>query len=132
MVQAVTAAGLPIAPANEVRRRMVETNRRFEQDTNQFQANIGLQGEFSDIDWEVTYGKGHRTRNDTDYGQFTGVRGMDEVHLQRILVSTDCMLTASVEVELDQAVFCSVQGKAACIGQVDLNGVTIVQHSGAG
>jgi outer membrane receptor protein involved in Fe transport len=72
LVQAVTAAGLPIAPANEVRRRMVETNRRFEQDTNQFQANIGLQGEFSDIDWEVTYGKGHRTRNDTDYGQFNG------------------------------------------------------------
>ena len=72
LVQAVTAAGLPIAAADEVRRRMVETNRRFEQDLNQFQANIGLQGTFNDVDWEVTYGQGHRTQNDTDYGQFNG------------------------------------------------------------
>jgi outer membrane receptor protein involved in Fe transport len=72
LVRAVTAAGLPIAPADEVRRRMVETNRRFEQDINQFQANLGLEGTFNELDWDITYSRGHRTRNDQDFGQFNG------------------------------------------------------------
>lgn len=72
LVQAAAAAGLTPAAIDQVRRRMVETNRRFEQDINQFQANMGLQGTFNDVDWDVTYGRGHRTRNDIDFGQFNG------------------------------------------------------------
>lgn len=72
LVRAVTAAGLPIAPADEVRRRMVETNRRNEQDINQFQANLGLEGTFNELDWDITYSRGHRTRNDQGLGQFNG------------------------------------------------------------
>jgi len=74
LVQAVTAAGLPIAPANEVRRRMVETPRRFEQDVSQFQANLALEGTFNDIDWEITYSRGHRNRSDQDFGQLNGAK----------------------------------------------------------
>lgn len=72
LVQAATAAGLPIVPVDEVRRRMVETNRRFEQDIVQFQTNLGLEGSFRELDWELYYSKGHRTRNDQDFGQFNG------------------------------------------------------------
>ena len=53
---------------------MVETTRRFEQDINQFQANLGLEGSFNEIDWELTFSKGHRTRSDQDFGQFNGAR----------------------------------------------------------
>lgn len=72
LIQAATAAGLTPVAVDQVRRRMVETNRRFEQDINQFQANLGLEGTFNDIDWEINYSRGHRTRNDTDLGQFNG------------------------------------------------------------
>lgn len=72
LVQAATAAGLTPAAVDQVRRRMVETNRRFEQDINQFQGNLGIEGTFNDIDWDITYSRGHRTRNDTDFGQFNG------------------------------------------------------------
>jgi outer membrane receptor protein involved in Fe transport len=72
LIQAANAAGLTPAPVDQVRRRMVETNRRFEQDINQFQANLGLQGTFNNIDWDVSYSRGHRTRNDIDFGQFNG------------------------------------------------------------
>ncbi len=77
--EAATAAGLAIAPVDQARRRMVETNRRFEQDVSQFQANIGLRGTirdagiFGDLDWDVTYGRGHRSRVDNDFGQFSGL-----------------------------------------------------------
>ena len=72
LVQAANAAGITPAAVDQVRRRMVETNRRFEQDINQFQANFGLEGTFNNVDWDVTYSRGHRTRNDTDFGQFNG------------------------------------------------------------
>ena len=72
LVQAVTAAGLPIAPVDEVRRRMVENIRRFEQDITQYQANLGLEGTFNDLDWEFTYSRGHRNQADQDFGQFNG------------------------------------------------------------
>jgi len=72
LIRAATAAGLTPVAVDQVRRRMVETNRRFEQDINQFQANLGLQGTFNDVDWDISYSRGHRTRNDTDFGQFNG------------------------------------------------------------
>ena len=74
LVQAATAAGLTPAAVDQVRRRMVETNRRFEQDVTQYQANFGLQGTFRELDWDVYYGRGHRNRTDNDFGQFSGAR----------------------------------------------------------
>ncbi len=61
----------PVAP----RRRMIETNRRFEQEISQYQWTAGLEGEFNDdMNWEVFINEGHRARIDQDFGQFSGVR----------------------------------------------------------
>jgi outer membrane receptor protein involved in Fe transport len=70
---ALAAAGLNNTAADTARRRMVETNRRFEQDINQYQANLGVEGTVSDIDWTFSYSRGHRTRSDQDFGQFGGI-----------------------------------------------------------
>ncbi|WP_167854875.1 TonB-dependent receptor domain-containing protein [Mangrovimicrobium sediminis] len=70
--QFATAAGLTPEPVTDIRRRMVETNRRFEQDITQVQAVMGLKGSFKEIDWELTYNRGRRSRTDNDYGQFAG------------------------------------------------------------
>lgn len=72
LVQALTAANLPIAAATQVRRRMVETNRRFEQDITQYQANMSLEGTVGEYDWDVYYSRGHRSRTDNDFGQLFG------------------------------------------------------------
>lgn len=73
LVEAATAAGLPIEPVVDARRRMSETNRRFEQDVDQWQGVFGLTGTLgNDMDWEATYNKGYRSRTDKDSGQFFG------------------------------------------------------------
>lgn len=60
----------PVAP----RRRMIETNRNFTQDISQLQIVFGLEGEFNDVDWEVHYNHGYRSRTDVDSGMFSGQR----------------------------------------------------------
>lgn len=68
------ATPLAYEPLVTPRRRMIETNRRFEQDVQQFQWVAGLEGSFNEIDWEVFYNQGYRQRIDHDFGQFSGVR----------------------------------------------------------
>jgi outer membrane receptor protein involved in Fe transport len=63
---------LAYEPISNGRRRMIETTRRFEQDIQQTQANLTLTGSFNEIDWDVYYNKGWRTRTDVDFGQFFG------------------------------------------------------------
>ncbi|MCH7501892.1 MAG: TonB-dependent receptor [Proteobacteria bacterium] len=53
---------------------MIETNRRFEQSITQIQVSAGLEGTFNDLDWEVYYNRGYRSRTDNDRGQFSGAR----------------------------------------------------------
>jgi outer membrane receptor protein involved in Fe transport len=53
---------------------MIETTRDFTQDITQIQTVIGFEGEFNDMDWEVSYNRGYRSRTDVDGGQFSGAR----------------------------------------------------------
>lgn len=71
---AANGAALVYEPLVNPRRRMIETNRRFTQDITQLQAVVGLEGTFNDIDWEVHYNRGYRSRTDVDFGQFSGAR----------------------------------------------------------
>jgi outer membrane receptor protein involved in Fe transport len=61
-------------PAVDLRRRMFEQPRRFEQEIVQFQFVAGLEGEFNDMDWEVFINAGHRSRTDQDFGQYVASR----------------------------------------------------------
>lgn len=61
-------------PVTNIRRRMLERPRRFEQDLTQFQATFGLSGTFNELDWDVFYNRGKRTITNNDSGQFSGVR----------------------------------------------------------
>lgn len=75
LVQAFNAAGLSPEPIRDARRRMVETTRRFEQQIEQTQINLQLDGSElfgTDISWTAYYNYGRRTREDVDYGQFFG------------------------------------------------------------
>ena len=75
LVQAFNAAGLTPEPIRDARRRMVETTRRFEQQIEQTQINLQLDGSAlfgTDISWTAYYNYGRRTREDVDYGQFFG------------------------------------------------------------
>jgi iron complex outermembrane recepter protein len=72
LVQALTAAGLSVEAPTSLRRRFEETTRRFEQEINQFQTVFGFEGQIRDMDWEVSYNKGYRSRTDVDSGQFFG------------------------------------------------------------
>ncbi|WP_445360430.1 TonB-dependent receptor domain-containing protein [Microbulbifer sp. EKSA005] len=69
---ALEAAGLDSEPATRVRRRVVEANRRFEQDVLQVQGVFGFEGTINDYDWQVSYNRGYRSRTDIDLGQFVG------------------------------------------------------------
>jgi outer membrane receptor protein involved in Fe transport len=52
---------------------MEEIPRRFEQDITQFQATMGLSGEFGNgIRWDAFYNWGERSRTDQDFGQYSG------------------------------------------------------------
>jgi outer membrane receptor protein involved in Fe transport len=59
-----------------VRRRMVEGDREFTQDVNQYQAIFGAKGEIQDSSWtwDASYNFGFRQRVDENFGQFTGSR----------------------------------------------------------
>lgn len=77
-VDAYNATGpetmLVYEPLVTPRRRMIETNRRFEQEVSQYQWVARLEGSFEDIDWDVYLNQGTRSRTDRDFGQFSGVR----------------------------------------------------------
>jgi outer membrane receptor protein involved in Fe transport len=60
----------PVDPA----RRMIETNRRFEQKITQYQWTAGLEGSFRDMDWDVYINEGYRDNESRDFGQFSGSR----------------------------------------------------------
>ena len=70
---AATGAGLVYEPVRDARRRMIETNRRFEQDVTQFQFDTALEGEYKDVKWEVYANKGYQATQSVDFGQFSGV-----------------------------------------------------------
>ena len=61
-------------PAVDLRRRMFEQPRRFEQEITQFQAVFGFDGTFSDMDWDVYVNQGYRSRTDQDFGQYVASR----------------------------------------------------------
>lgn len=62
-------------PVVNPRRRMIETNRRFEQDITQYQWNATLNGELdNDMSWEAYVSEGSRSNSSTDFGQFAGSR----------------------------------------------------------
>jgi outer membrane receptor protein involved in Fe transport len=70
-----TGSSLLYQPLETPRRRMIETNRRFEQNITQYQFNAGLAGTLDNgMDWDVHYNEGYRSRVDRDFGQFSGVR----------------------------------------------------------
>jgi len=68
------APQLGYEPLVTPRRRMIETNRRFTQDVTQYQWTAGLEGSFNEMDWDVYYNEGYRSRIDRDFGQFAGDR----------------------------------------------------------
>lgn len=62
-------------PVVNPRRRMIETNRRFEQEITQYQWTAGLDGDINDdISWEIYVNEGHRSIISQDFGQFAGSR----------------------------------------------------------
>lgn len=69
---AANGTSLIYEPIRDARRRMIETKRRFTQDIKQLQATITLAGSFNEIDWDVYYNQGWRSRVDNDFGQFFG------------------------------------------------------------
>ena len=59
-------------PVRDARRRMIESTRRFTQEIAQVQGNLTLAGSFNELDWDVYYNHGYRSRSDSDFGQFNG------------------------------------------------------------
>lgn len=69
------ATPLVYEPLVTPRRRMIETTRRFEQDVTQYQWTTSLEGSFNDdLNWNMSYDEGYRSRIDHDFGQFSGER----------------------------------------------------------
>lgn len=60
-------------PVVDMRRRMVETTRAYEQNLVQYQAVAGLTGQFGDYDWDIYYNRGYRSEATTKFGQFNGI-----------------------------------------------------------
>jgi len=72
---AANGTALVYEPVVQPRRRMIETKRNFTQDITQIQVAAGLEGTLAnDMDWEVHYNSGYRSRTDVDGGQFSGAR----------------------------------------------------------
>jgi outer membrane receptor protein involved in Fe transport len=68
-------ASLAYEPVVDARRRMIETGRSFEQDINQYNMVFKFEGTINDeVDWELFYNRGNRSRIDVDFGQFSGAR----------------------------------------------------------
>jgi len=71
---AANGTSLFYEPARDIRRRMFEQPRRFEQSITQYEFIAGLEGVFNDIDWDVFVNQGYRSREDQDFGQYVGDR----------------------------------------------------------
>jgi len=72
---AANGTSLVYEPVVNPRRRMIETNRRFEQTITQYQWSAGFEGEFNnDLSWDVFVNEGHRSNASQDFGQFAGSR----------------------------------------------------------
>jgi outer membrane receptor protein involved in Fe transport len=72
---AANGASLAYEPVVDARRRMIETGRSFEQDINQYNMVFKFEGTINDeVDWELFYNRGNRSRVDVDFGQFSGAR----------------------------------------------------------
>jgi iron complex outermembrane receptor protein len=71
---AANGTSLIYEPVIGPRRRMIETNRRFEQTVTQYQWNAGLEGDFNDMNWDVFINEGYRNLTGQDFGQFAGSR----------------------------------------------------------
>jgi len=71
---AANGTSLIYEPVTDARRRMIETKRRFEQEITQYQFVAGLEGTMGELDWDVYINKGYRSRQDVDFGQFSGAR----------------------------------------------------------
>ncbi|MCF6226744.1 MAG: TonB-dependent receptor [Xanthomonadales bacterium] len=72
---AANGTSLIYEPVIQPRRRMIETNRRFEQDITQYQWTAALEGELNnDMSWDVFINEGHRSTTSRDFGQFAGSR----------------------------------------------------------
>ncbi len=71
---AANGTSLAYEPVVQPRRRMIETTRDFTQDITQIQSVISFTGEIRDMDWEVHWNHGYRSRTDVDGGQFSGAR----------------------------------------------------------
>ena len=72
---AANGTSLRYEPVRDARRRMIETKRAFEQEITQYQFVAGLEGTLTDsIDWDVFLNYGYRSRQDVDFGQFSGAR----------------------------------------------------------
>jgi iron complex outermembrane receptor protein len=70
---AATGAGLVYEPVRDFRRRMIETSRSFTQEITQYQFVAALEGVLMDeLDWEISWNHGYRSRVDNDFGQFQG------------------------------------------------------------
>ena len=72
--EALAAAGLDSEPLTEVRRRISESNRRFEQTAQQYQSVFGFKGTYNDLNWSAAYNRGSRSLTSIDYGQMSGAR----------------------------------------------------------
>ncbi|MDH3401642.1 MAG: TonB-dependent receptor, partial [Chromatiales bacterium] len=72
---AANGTSLIYEPVVNPRRRMIETKRAFEQEITQFQFVAGLEGSLDNgMDWDLFMNRGYRSRQDVDYGQFSGAR----------------------------------------------------------
>lgn len=71
LVHPITGQRLPVTDA---RRRILEIPRRFTQDITQYQAMAGFEGQLMDMNWDVSYSRGYRSRIDRDFGQWSGPR----------------------------------------------------------
>lgn len=69
---AANGTSLVYEPVNDMRRRIIEGNRSFDQEIVQFQYVMGLEGAFNNMDWDVFLNQGYRSRTDVDRGQVGG------------------------------------------------------------
>jgi len=71
------------APVTDLRRRVAEGRRRFEQEENLYQINTGLRGDFGDFapswTWDISYNFGREQETNTDFGQLVGANFLQAI-----------------------------------------------------
>ncbi len=70
-------------PVTDLRRRVAESRRRFEQEENIIQINSGLRGDFGDFaptwSWDVSWNWGREREANTDFGQLVGANFLQAI-----------------------------------------------------